>query len=34
MGLRVSDEDEVIGLDQSQHAETAYNLGLAGSRVN
>ena len=34
MGLRVSDEDEAIGLDQSQHAETAYNLGLAGSRVN
>jgi Amt family ammonium transporter len=26
MGLRVSDEDEAIGLDQSQHAETAYRL--------
>jgi len=24
IGLRVSDEDEMIGLDQSQHAETAY----------
>ena len=24
MGLRVSTEDEMIGLDQSQHAETAY----------
>ncbi len=26
IGLRVSEEDEVAGLDQSQHAETAYNL--------
>jgi Amt family ammonium transporter len=26
MGLRVSDEEEMIGLDQSQHAETAYRL--------
>lgn len=24
MGLRVTDEEELIGLDQSQHAETAY----------
>ncbi len=24
MGLRVSEEDEMIGLDQSQHAESAY----------
>jgi Amt family ammonium transporter len=24
MGLRVSDEDEITGLDQTQHAETAY----------
>jgi Amt family ammonium transporter len=24
MGLRVTDEDELVGLDQSQHAETAY----------
>jgi Amt family ammonium transporter len=24
MGLRVSNEDELIGLDQSQHAESAY----------
>ena len=26
IGLRVSEEDEESGLDQSQHAETAYNL--------
>ena len=24
IGLRVSTEDELVGLDQSQHAETAY----------
>jgi Amt family ammonium transporter len=30
MGLRVSDEDEVAGLDLSQHSETAYVLGGAG----
>lgn len=27
MGLRVSEEDEVTGLDLSQHSETAYALG-------
>jgi Amt family ammonium transporter len=27
MGLRVSEEDEVAGLDLSQHSETAYALG-------
>ncbi len=27
MGLRVSEEDEVAGLDLSQHSETAYTLG-------
>jgi Amt family ammonium transporter len=27
MGLRVNDEDEVAGLDLSQHSETAYALG-------
>jgi Amt family ammonium transporter len=27
MGLRVADEDEVAGLDLSQHSETAYVLG-------
>ena len=27
MGVRVSDEDEVSGLDLSQHSETAYSLG-------
>ena len=26
IGLRVSPEDEALGLDQAQHAETAYNL--------
>ena len=26
IGLRVSDEDETVGLDQSQHAETGYHL--------
>jgi len=33
MGLRVADEDEVAGLDLSQHSETAYALegpGFAG----
>ena len=29
MGLRVSDEDEMAGLDLSQHSETAYALGGA-----
>jgi Amt family ammonium transporter len=24
MGLRVSPDDELVGLDQTQHAETAY----------
>jgi ammonium transporter, Amt family len=27
MGLRVTDEEEVEGLDVSQHSETAYSLG-------
>jgi Amt family ammonium transporter len=27
VGLRVTDEDEVVGLDLSQHSETAYVLG-------
>ncbi len=27
MGLRVTDEDEMAGLDLSQHSETAYTLG-------
>jgi Amt family ammonium transporter len=26
IGIRVSEEDEAVGLDQSQHAETAYHL--------
>ena len=31
MGLRVDAEDEVVGLDTTQHAETAYNLVESGS---
>ena len=31
MGLRVSDEDEMAGLDLSQHSETAYMLGGGSS---
>ena len=31
VGLRVSDDDEAAGLDTTQHAETAYNLGDFGS---
>ncbi len=31
MGLRVTDEDEVTGLDLSQHSETAYALGGSAS---
>ena len=27
MGLRVSEDDEMAGLDLSQHSETAYALG-------
>ena len=30
MGLRVSQEDEFVGLDLSQHAESAYSLGGGG----
>jgi ammonia channel protein AmtB len=26
VGLRVEEEDEVMGLDESQHGEKAYNL--------
>jgi ammonium transporter, Amt family len=31
VGLRVNEEDEVSGLDLSQHSETAYTLGGGGS---
>jgi Amt family ammonium transporter len=31
IGLRVHEEDEVLGLDLSQHDENAYSLGLVGS---
>jgi Amt family ammonium transporter len=31
MGLRVDADDEVVGLDTTQHAETAYNLVESGS---
>jgi len=32
MGLRVTDEEEVEGLDLSQHSETAYSLGGSSLR--
>ena len=31
IGLRASDEDETIGLDQTEHAETAYHLSESSS---
>jgi Amt family ammonium transporter len=31
IGLRVEEEDEVMGLDLSQHNENAYSLGLIGT---
>jgi Amt family ammonium transporter len=31
IGLRVTEEDEVRGLDETQHAETAYAFGELGS---
>ena len=31
IGLRVSPDDEAVGLDLSQHAETAYNFGDVAS---
>jgi Amt family ammonium transporter len=31
VGLRIHEEDEVAGLDLSQHNESAYALGLVGS---
>ena len=31
IGLRVEDEHEIMGLDLSQHNESAYSLGIAGS---
>jgi Amt family ammonium transporter len=33
VGLRVEDEDEAIGLDLTQHAESAYTTGGAGSPI-
>ena len=30
MGFRVSDEQEVVGVDLSLHAETAYEFGVGG----
>ena len=26
LGLRVTDDDEILGLDSSQHGESGYNL--------
>jgi Amt family ammonium transporter len=31
VGLRVSEEDEAVGLDLSQHAESAYTFGDVAS---
>ena len=31
MGLRISEEDEVTGIDQTNHAETAYEFGGIGA---
>jgi Amt family ammonium transporter len=31
VGLRVHEEDEILGLDLSQHNESAYTLGLIGA---
>ena len=33
IGLRVDEEAEIVGLDQSLHSESAYNEGLKGSVV-
>jgi Amt family ammonium transporter len=30
IGLRVSEEDEVDGIDEAQHAETGYDLATVG----
>ncbi len=31
MGLRVTEEEEMVGLDTTLHAETAYEIGFAGA---
>jgi Amt family ammonium transporter len=33
IGFRVNDEDELAGVDGSEHAESAYDLGTLGSRL-
>ncbi len=33
MGWRVSDDEETVGIDQSEHAETAYELAARGGRI-
>ncbi|MEI5034731.1 hypothetical protein RB201_24570 [Streptomyces sp. S1A(2023)] len=30
MGMRVSEDDEISGIDQVEHAETAYDFSGAG----
>ena len=30
MGFRISEEDEVTGIDSTEHAETAYDLNSLG----
>ena len=32
MGLRVSEDDEEVGLDLAQHSETGYSFGSSGGR--
>jgi Amt family ammonium transporter len=33
MGWRISDDDETVGIDQTEHAETAYELAARGGRL-
>jgi Amt family ammonium transporter len=33
MGLRIPEEDEVVGIDESEHAESGYDLSNLGGRV-
>jgi len=34
IGFRVEEEEEVTGIDESEHAESAYDLSLAGGRAS
>ena len=33
MGWRIPEDDEVAGIDQAEHAESAYDLVSVGGRV-